>query len=328
VATGGSQRSLVRSSLPVARPLTAMTTRRANGSSTQRAPGDDHRAQRARPLSAERVGGGSYLAELAVKDILVLAYHAVSETWPKSITVTPRDLEAQLSYFVRRGYRGMTLSDALTAPRHPRTLVVTFDDAFRSVLTLAFPILSRLALPGTVYVPTAYPDSDMPLAWEGYDDWVGTPHEHELACLSWDELRALRSSGWEIGSHTDLHPRLTTLDDASLERELQVSREKCEWELKEPCYSFAYPYSDYDSRVVEATREAGYLLATTIAHRSAPSLPLQWPRVIVNRSETVRRVRLRAWRLTTPSVDAVWWGVAPRVRRVTVQAARVARGQR
>lgn len=277
-------------------------------------------------MSSQRVVSGSFRAEASVKHILVLCYHAVSVTWPKLITVTPQALEAQLSHFVSRGYRGMTLSEALTAPRHPRTLVVTFDDAFRSVLTLALPILKRLELPGTVYVPTAYPDSDTPLAWDGYDEWIGTSHEHELECLSWDELRALRTAGWEIGSHTDSHPRLTTLDDASLRRELRVSREKCESELQEPCYSLAYPYGDHDARVVEATRDAGYLVATTVAHRSAPPLPLQWPRVIVNRSESVRRVRLRAWRLITPPVDAAWWGVAPPVRRV-VQAARLARSQ-
>lgn len=253
----------------------------------------------------------------------MLCYHAVSETWPKLVAVRPGDLAAQLSFFVRRGYRGMTLSEALTAPTHPRPLVVTFDDAFRSVFTLASPVLKRLGLPGTIFVPTAYPDSGVPLGWDGYDNWIGTAHESELACMSWDDLRTLRRSGWEIGSHSDSHPRLTTLDDVSLERELQISRHKCERELQEPCYSLAYPYGDYDFRVVQATREAGYLLATTVAHRPALPLPLQWPRVIVNRTDTVRRVRWRIWRLATPSVDAAWWGIAPVARRVAVPALRL-----
>jgi peptidoglycan/xylan/chitin deacetylase (PgdA/CDA1 family) len=264
---------------------------------------------------------------MAPKDIVVLCYHGVSSTWPAVVTVTPRNLEAQLSQFLRRGYCGATLCDALTAPRHERTLVVTFDDAFRSVLTVAFPILKRLGLPGTVYVPTAYPDTDKPMAWPGYAHWLGTPHEHELACLSWEELRRLRAAGWEIGSHTDSHPRLTSLDEKSLMRELRISREKCESEMGEACYSLAYPYSDYDARVVEATRQAGYALATTVAIGSRPPLPLQWPRVIVARKDPAMLVAIRAWRLATPPVDAAWRSLAPPIRRVAVAVAPRSRRQ-
>jgi peptidoglycan/xylan/chitin deacetylase (PgdA/CDA1 family) len=279
--------------------------------------------QEARPVSSQRAARTSPAGDLPVKDIVVLCYHAVSETWPTNIAVTPKRLDAQLSDFLRRGYRGMTLSDALTAPRHSRTLVVTFDDAFRSVLNLALPILRRLELPGTVYVPTAYPGTEVPMAWKGYDQWVGTPHEHELACLSWGQLRALHALGWEIGSHTDSHPRLTTLDDASLMRELHTSRAKCESEMDAPCLSFAYPYSDHDARVVEATRKAGYLLGTTVPFRSTPPLPLQWPRVVVGRKDSARQVRIRAWRRATPSLDAAWWSVRPAVLRAGAETARV-----
>jgi peptidoglycan/xylan/chitin deacetylase (PgdA/CDA1 family) len=250
------------------------------------------------------------------RDILVLCYHSVSPSWPAATNVTPQNLDAQLSHFVHRGYRGATLRDALTAPRDARTLVVTFDDAFHSILGLAFPILDRLGIPGTVYVPTAYPDSEMPMAWEGYDRWLGTPHEHELACMSWHELRTLDASGWEIASHTDSHPRLTTLDDVSLRHELGISRERCEREIQKPCYSFAYPYSDHDSRVVEATREAGYLLGVTVALGSETPLPLQWPRIVVAHGDTALRLQVRAWRRARPSAEAAWRTVKPFVRRV------------
>jgi peptidoglycan/xylan/chitin deacetylase (PgdA/CDA1 family) len=250
-----------------------------------------------------------------VRDILVLCYHGVSETWPAAVAVTPANLESQLSLLVGRGYRGSTFCEALTAPRHERTLVVTFDDAFRSVLTQAFPILNRLGLPATVFAPTVYPDSDAPMAWAGYERWLGTSHEQELKCLSWDELRTLRGVDWEIGSHTCSHPRLTTLDDTSLMHELRVSREKCEYEMNEPCYSLAYPYSDYDSRVVRATRQAGYALAATVGVRSSAPLPLQWPRVVVDRKDSATLLRFRAWRRATPLADAAWRSVAPSVRR-------------
>ena len=72
--------------------------------------------------------------------MLVLTYHAVSEKWPAALSVIPDRLEWQLRTLLDRGYRGATFSEAVSAPPAPRTLAVTFDDAYRSVLRLAFPI--------------------------------------------------------------------------------------------------------------------------------------------------------------------------------------------
>src|SRR5687768_15757937 len=93
-------------------------------------------------------------------DRLVLCYHAVSAEWPAKIAVTPDRLEEQLRLLLRRGYRGATFTEAATAPANGRFLAVTFDDAYRSVLKHAFPIMSRLGLPGTVFVPTNFAGSE------------------------------------------------------------------------------------------------------------------------------------------------------------------------
>jgi len=230
------------------------------------------------------------------RDVLVLCYHGISERWPAPTAVTPRRLEQQLSMLVKRGYRGATFSEALTAPTADRTLVVTFDDAAISVARLAAPVLQRLGLPGTVFVPTGFPDNGNLMAWPGQEEWAGTEHEDELACISWDGLRDLVARGWEVGSHTRFHPRLTTLTDGALEAELSGSREDCERQLGRRCTSLAYPYSDLDDRVVRAAREAGYLFAATVPRESAAPLPLQWPRVGVYRSDTARRLAARIWR--------------------------------
>lgn len=95
-------------------------------------------------------------------------------------------------------------------PPAKKTLAITFDDCFCSVLEIAFPILERMDLPGTVFVPTAFAGRPRPMSWGGnIDCWLGGPHEHELLPMSWEELGALARSGWEIGSHTRSHPRLT-----------------------------------------------------------------------------------------------------------------------
>jgi peptidoglycan/xylan/chitin deacetylase (PgdA/CDA1 family) len=250
-----------------------------------------------------------------MRDVLVLCYHGVSATWPAPTAVTPNHLQDHLTAFVRLGYRGATFRDALTAPTERKTVVVTFDDALRSVLERALPILSGLGLPATVFVATAHADGGRPAAWPGHDVWVGTEHERELDCMSWDELRHLSDCGWEVGSHTRSHPRLTQIDDRALRDELTGSKADCEARIGGRCDSLAYPYSDYDDRVVRATREAGYLLAATVALAPREPLPLQWPRVGAYRDEPASRVLLRARaRSSRPSVAM---GALLRLRRIT-----------
>jgi peptidoglycan/xylan/chitin deacetylase (PgdA/CDA1 family) len=229
-----------------------------------------------------------------MRDVLVLCYHSISETWPASTSVRPDDFRKQLEEFTRLGYRGATLSEALTVPPAEKTLVVTFDDAHRSVFELAAPAMARLGIPGTIYVPTGYADTDRPMAWDGYDIWKGTEHEHELLCMSWEELRGLAADGWEIGSHTKTHPRLARVGEAQIEAELTESRAECEERMGLPCTSIAYPYSDYDERAVRAAAAAGYRFAVTVPRGPAPALALQWPRVGVYHGDSARRVRLRA----------------------------------
>jgi len=237
-----------------------------------------------------------------MSDLLVLCYHGISETWPAPTTVRPGDFERQLSEFVRLGYRGATLTEALTVPPAEKTMVVTFDDAHSSVGALAAPVMAKLGVPGTVFVPTKYPDSGELMGWEGYDVWMGTPHENELSCMGWEELRGLAAAGWEIGSHTKTHPRLSKIGDEPIKTELTESRRECEEKMGAPCTSLAYPYSDYDERAVRAAAEAGYRFAVTVPRGPAPALALQWPRVGVYFGESERklRIRARARRLDSP----------------------------
>ena len=250
-----------------------------------------------------------------MREILVLGYHGLSDTWPDMTAVRPDAFEEHVELLVRRGYRGATFSDALTAPRAEKTVVITFDDACRSVFEHALPVLSRFGLPATVFVPTDYAGTDTPMGWAGFDRWLGTPHEPELACMSWDTLSALADAGWEVGSHTHSHPRLATVGDAPLEGELRESRATIEERLQRPCHSIAYPYGDCDARIAEAARAAGYGFGAVLYSHSTPRLPLQWPRVGVYRGDTSDRIRARAVRRDRPRLDTALHVASQTLRR-------------
>jgi peptidoglycan/xylan/chitin deacetylase (PgdA/CDA1 family) len=239
----------------------------------------------------------------------MLCYHAVSEDWSSTLSVTPQALDSQLEFLVSKGYVGMTFSDAALEDHPGKVVAVTFDDGYSSTGEIAGPILERFGIPGTVFVPTRFMGGSQPMSWPGIDHWIGTPYERELMPMSWQDLRSLAQGGWEVGSHTVSHPRLPMLGDLDLRKELVESREECGRMIGTTCRSIAFPYGDCDTRVIEAAREAGYSAVATIPWRLARSGGFVWPRtgVFYGDRKRVFRIkvspvlrRLRASRASTP----------------------------
>jgi peptidoglycan/xylan/chitin deacetylase (PgdA/CDA1 family) len=236
-----------------------------------------------------------------VHDTLVLCYHAVSERWPADLSVRPAELARQLGYLRDRGYRSVTFEDAVRGPHQGRRVAITFDDAYTSVKALAKPILDRLNWVATVFAVSSFASTGGRLRWDGIAHWETTEHARELEGLDWDGLRELGDAGWEVGSHTVRHPRLTRLDDTALDRELTDSRAAVEDALQRPCPSIAYPYGDCDERVIAAAARAGYRAGAALPPRWDEPRPLAWPRAGVYHPDDFRRFRLKA---------------SPRVRRM------------
>ncbi len=211
--------------------------------------------------------------------------------------MTPRRFAEQLGFLVRRGYRGVTFSAAAT-PARGRRVAVTFDDAFASVAHLARPVLEALDWPGTVFAVSDFAASGHRLRWAGIDHWEATEFAHELEGLNWEELAGLAEGGWEIGSHTVTHPKLTQVDDGTLEDELRRSKAAVEAGIGQPCLTLAYPYGDVDGRVVAAAVRAGYAAAAALPAKMHASRRLEHPRVGVYHPDDLRRFRLKTARLT------------------------------
>lgn len=238
---------------------------------------------------------------------LVLCYHAVSPTWGAALSVSPDVLERQLSWFVRRGWCGSTFTDAVLDPAGSRALAVTFDDAFLSVFELAHPILRSLGLPGTVFAPTAFMSSRQTLSWPGIEQWATGPDAAELESMSWDELGTLSDDGWEIGSHTRTHPRLTDLSDDALSDELAQSREEVTRLVGRPCTSVAYPYGDVDERIAAEAARVGYVAGAALPRQLTPRGPLRWPRVGIYHVDTWERFRAKVSRPRHALSTARFW---------------------
>ncbi|MGZ8666252.1 MAG: polysaccharide deacetylase family protein [Solirubrobacterales bacterium] len=117
--------------------------------------------------------------------------------------------------------------------------MISFDDGYRPQFTFALPELRRHGWAGVLNLKA-----------EGSD-------------LYPSNVEAMIAAGWELASHTISHPDLTTVDAATLRREVAGSRATLRREYGVPVNSFCYPSGRYDPTVIAAVRAAGYAGATT-----------------------------------------------------------------
>lgn len=226
-------------------------------------------------------------------DVIALCYHAISAEWESVLSVTPARFEEQLRLLADRGYSGVTFSEAVLEENRSPQVAITFDDGYASTAEIALPILERMGMRATVFVPTDFMDAEGPMSWKGVEQWAVGQQSADLRPLSWEQIRRLADAGWEVGSHSTRHDRLPELGDAELAEALRRSREELEARLGRPCLSIAYPYGAYDERVLRAAAAAGFVTAATIPKRHSAHSDLSWPRTGVYRPDSMRVFRLK-----------------------------------
>lgn len=107
---------------------------------------------------------------------IVLTYHRIDEPdarpwlWPALLSATPSGFAEQMALVADRMHP-IGLSDlvaALEGGRRlpPRSVHVTIDDAYAGVEEHALPVLRRLGIPATLFVPTAFPDAADGFWWD------------------------------------------------------------------------------------------------------------------------------------------------------------------
>jgi len=210
----------------------------------------------------------------------ILMYHVI--TAPPAGTAypelwTPRErFRGTVALLVRSGYHGVTIEQVRRAwaggPGLPaKPIVLTFDDGYLSQYAHAKPTLRAAGWPGVLYL-------------EGKNLGAGG--------LTTRQVHSMIAAGWEVGAHTLTHPDLTTVDDATLRREVAGSRTLLQRRLGVPVNAFCYPAGRNDARVRAAVRAAGYKTATTVEPGIARpgDDPFALPRIRVNGTDSPQTV--------------------------------------
>lgn len=190
---------------------------------------------------------------------LIVYYHRVgqppSAARYRSMFVAPSLLKFHVTVLRHLGFKFATVSDALKNPDQ-NWACLTFDDGYVDNLTLGLPVLQKEHVPATIYIVSSGVGKKNHIWKESGDRLPGD-------FLNWDEIKTLRDSGWEIGSHAHDHVHLDRYSKEDQKQLIFDSRDLLQAILKTPIMSFSYPYGHYNQDTVQLVKDAGFTHATT-----------------------------------------------------------------
>lgn len=190
--------------------------------------------------------------------VRILGYHRLADE-RHPLSVRPERFRAQMEELRGAGVQIVSLERAvelLESPIEGRYVCVTFDDGYRDNLEHGVPVLEKLEIPATIFVPTAVIDGDAGYWW----------FQEQPPALSWEEIRGLLAGGLiDVQPHTRTHPLLPQIDDAAAYDEIIGSRDDLFERSGRGSTTFCYPAGLYGPREEALVREAGYRAAVTTA---------------------------------------------------------------
>jgi len=136
-------------------------------------------------------------------------------------------------------------------------IVITIDDGWKAVHSIAMPILKEYGFPFTVFL------------YQNYVDIGGRS-------LKLEEIEDIMENGGEIGCHSKTHTNMADRKNWSdedyrnyLRRELGESQKFLEETLGVTPKTFAYPFGKYSDEAIEVAKEFGYTALFTVNGRRA-----------------------------------------------------------
>ncbi len=193
------------------------------------------------------------------KGQMVLMYHSVAAPplfhgW-RGLYVTPHWLARQVGELQAARLPFASLPGKMEEMPTQRQVVLTFDDAYRSLFVNGLPVLERFRARAITYVVSSLIGKT--------NEWDRRKKVRRERLMNEGQLREWLAEGHEIGSHTLTHANLTELSTAEARREIAESKARLEDQFGQPVRHFGYPYGAWNVRVRDLVQEAGYATAVT-----------------------------------------------------------------
>jgi peptidoglycan/xylan/chitin deacetylase (PgdA/CDA1 family) len=207
----------------------------------------------------------------------ILMYHYVRYSPDRAgvpLSVLPPDFQAQMQYLKDHGYTTISMRDLdlvlmgrTSAP--PKPVALTFDDGYEDFYSTAVPVMQRLGLTATNYIPTML---------------IGRPNY-----MTWSEVQRLDEQGFEMAAHSQFHVDVARVPVGRAQVEIFGAKSDLERQLGHAVVDWAYPYGGFSYATVQLVHQAGYVSGATTqpgGWHDATHMPLL-TRVRVNGGESL-----------------------------------------
>jgi len=245
------------------------------------------------------------IAECAGK-ITILAYHNIPSLTDKnelqSDSVSKDEFERQMQFLCTNSFNVIPLQMLVSnLINHKiikkKTVVITFDDGYRSNFSNALPVIKKYNIPATVFLAAGYIGKNKSFPWLNFPSESSS--SEDLKPMDWDEVTKLYNAGIEIGSHTYSHQFLPMMDNEAIETEILLSQAIIEEKLGEKPSAFALPFSfpvfhwswpSFKSILLNALRKGGYKCCCTLlrGHIIQKTNPFLLKRMVIGKFDNLQ----------------------------------------
>jgi peptidoglycan/xylan/chitin deacetylase (PgdA/CDA1 family) len=186
--------------------------------------------------------------------VVIMQYHHIDTSTPASTSLSPVQFAEHMHFLRDNGFTVLRLEDALKAIRNGDSLPdkaasITFDDAYHSVYTDAFPLLKALDYPFTIFIS------------------AGLVGDHSGLYSSWEELKEMGENGGTLANHTMTHPYLLDRPEGenettwlkTVESEIMDAELMIEARTGQRHGLLAYPYGEYNREIQTLVTSLGLI---------------------------------------------------------------------
>ncbi len=184
---------------------------------------------------------------------VVILYHHVSDTTPKSTSISPADFEAHMDYLANNNFAVVPLLELTEKLRKDealpdKTVAISFDDSYVSVYDSAFKRLQKRGWPFTFFVNTDAVNTGKPF-------------------VTWEQLREMAKAGVTIANHSSSHTHLPHRRPNEspqqwrqrITQEINNAQQKIQSEIGTAPMILAYPFGEYDVELQKIAKQLGYI---------------------------------------------------------------------
>lgn len=198
----------------------------------------------------------------------VLLYHHVNP----SREITPEGFEKQIAFLSECGYKSLFLKELVEFFKtgeleSKKSVAITFDDGYMDNWLFAYPVLQKYNFKATIFVVTSKINGEKEQAQFDADLDLHKERSSENF-LTWKQMQIMEKSDLvSIQSHTHYHYKEGESwqrgDNISLEEELALSKNIIEKKLNKKCLFIAWPWGEYNPKLVKLAEKVGFQGAVT-----------------------------------------------------------------